>query len=62
MAKSTDSFLKSLFFGQVDEELIFPFPTLDADVAETVGMINDSVDKFAQEHVKSSNGPSNDGL
>ena len=54
MAKSTDSFLKSLFFGQVDEELIFPFPGLDPDVAETVGMINDSVDRFAQENVKSS--------
>lgn len=48
-----NSFMKSLFFGQIREELIFPYPKYQAETAETVRMILDSVEKFAKEHVKS---------
>lgn len=47
------SYMKSLFFGQVREELIFPYPKMKKEVAETVRMILDSVDRFAKEHVRS---------
>jgi len=54
VADKSDGFLKSLFFGNIDEDLVFPFPKLDADVAETVGMMNEAIGKFADEHVESS--------
>ncbi|MBC7692450.1 MAG: acyl-CoA dehydrogenase family protein [Methylotenera sp.] len=48
-----NSFMKSLFFGQIQEELIFPYPEVPAETNETVRMVLDSVDRFAREHVKS---------
>lgn len=52
-ANSQNSFMKSLFFGQIREDLIFPYPKMPADTAETVKMILDTVDKFAKDQVKS---------
>ncbi|MCM2278693.1 MAG: acyl-CoA dehydrogenase family protein [Oligoflexia bacterium] len=49
-----NSFMKSLFFGQIREELVFPFPRLGSETAETVGMILDSMEKFAKDHVRQS--------
>jgi acyl-CoA dehydrogenase family protein 9 len=50
---SQNSFMKSLFFGQIREDLVFPYPRVSADTADTVKMISDSLAKFAAEHVKS---------
>jgi acyl-CoA dehydrogenase family protein 9 len=55
MAMMTEnSFMKSLFFGQIREDLVFPYPKMKADQSETVAMILDSFHKFARDHVKSS--------
>ncbi|MEO5971181.1 MAG: acyl-CoA dehydrogenase family protein [Bdellovibrionia bacterium] len=48
-----NSFMKSLFFGEIREDLLFPYPKVDADTADNVRMTLDSINKFAQEHVKS---------
>lgn len=37
---------KSLFLGEIVEENLFPFPSLDAEEAETVRIILESIDKF----------------
>lgn len=50
---SQNSFMKSLFFGQIREDLIFPYPRVSSELGETVRMITDSLAKFAQDHVKS---------
>jgi len=47
------SFMKSLFFGEIREDLIFPYPRVSPETAETIGMVLDSIDKFSKEHVKS---------
>ena len=44
-----NSFMKSIFFGQIREDLIFPFPRLNAETTETVKMVLDSVEKFGKE-------------
>lgn len=48
-----NSFMKSLFFGEIREDLIFPYPKMKAESAETVRMVLDSVHRFAKEQVKS---------
>ena len=45
--------MKSLFFGQIREDLVFPYPRFAASTAENVGMILDSIEKFGRDHVKS---------
>ena len=52
-SNTENSFMKSLFFGQIREDLIFPFPRLPKDTSESVNMIADSIQKFAKDHVKS---------
>ncbi|MBL7715323.1 MAG: acyl-CoA dehydrogenase family protein [Bdellovibrionales bacterium] len=52
--ENSSSFMKSLFFGEIREDLIFPYPKASAEVGDTVRMVLDSIDKFAKEHVKSS--------
>jgi hypothetical protein len=52
MSASENSFLKSLFFGQIREEFIFPYPKPKAETAETVGMIVDTIDKFGKDLAK----------
>ena len=49
-----ESFMKSLFFGEIQENLVFPFPQLDPGVSETLRMTLDSIEKFAQTQVHSS--------
>lgn len=48
-----NSFMKSLFFGQIREDLVFPYPRLEAEAAENVAMILDTVHKFSKDRVKS---------
>jgi len=47
------SFTKSVFLGELREDLVFPFPVLDAAERESLGMILDSLRAFAHEHVDS---------
>ena len=48
------SFTKSVFLGDLREDLVFPFPELSAEDRETLAMMLDSFRAFAAEHVKSS--------
>ncbi len=54
MATPENSFMKSLFYGQIREEFVFPYPKVKTDTAETVNMIIDSIDKFGKDIVKAS--------
>ncbi|MCS6912553.1 MAG: acyl-CoA dehydrogenase family protein [Myxococcota bacterium] len=47
------SFMKSLFYGVIPEEMIFPFPSLRPDEVDTTRMILDSVRDFLQREVDS---------
>ncbi len=49
---SQQSFLKSLFFGQIREDLVFPYPKPKAEITENVNMILDSIDRFGKDVVK----------
>jgi acyl-CoA dehydrogenase family protein 9 len=48
-----NSFMKSLFFGEIREDLVFPYPKMNSDASETVKMVTDSIDRFARDHVRS---------
>ncbi len=50
---SQNSLMKSLFFGELREDLLFPYPKMAKETSETVSMVLDSIDKFAKEHVHS---------
>ncbi len=45
--------MKSLFFGEIREELVFPFPFPKKEVIESTQMITDTLQKFAKDKVKS---------
>jgi acyl-CoA dehydrogenase family protein 9 len=47
------SFMKSLFFGVIDESLIFPWPQPSAQEADTLHALLDGVRRFFQSHVDS---------
>ena len=49
-----NSFMKTLFFGEVREDLVFPYPRMSKDVSESVTMIVDTVHKYAKDKVHSS--------
>ena len=42
------SFGKSLFFGEILEDQLFPYPEMPRDQAETVGPLCDAIDKFME--------------
>ncbi len=42
-------FAKSLFLGNIKEELLFPYPKLDSEEVETLKMVNESIDKFLED-------------
>lgn len=48
---TTPSFMKSLFFGVIEDDLIFPYPRMSNEERETVKMILESVEKFAQKNI-----------
>jgi acyl-CoA dehydrogenase family member 9 len=45
------SFLKSLFQGDIEEDLIFPFPDVPAETKETVAAFAEAYGEFAKEHI-----------
>jgi acyl-CoA dehydrogenase family protein 9 len=53
MSTPQNSFMKSLFFGQIREDLIFPYPHLPEDTKESLKMVLDSIDRFGKDSVKS---------
>src|SRR4051812_6297790 len=53
MSITQNSFMKSLFFGQIREDLIFPYPRPAPETSEMVRMTLDSIERFAKDHVKS---------
>jgi acyl-CoA dehydrogenase family protein 9 len=53
MSSYSNSFMKSLFFGQIREDMIFPYPRLSAENADNVSMILDTIQKFGKDQVKS---------
>src|SRR5262245_1915134 len=48
------SFTKSVFLGDLREDLVFPFPELSAEERESLTMMLDSFRAFAADHVDSS--------
>ncbi len=50
MPKTTPSIMKSIFQGEVLEELAFPYPTIDEDEADMVKIIIDNLLKWAGEN------------
>jgi acyl-CoA dehydrogenase family protein 9 len=53
MSTTQNSFMKSLFFGQIREDLIFPYPHLQDDTKETLKMVLESIDRFGKDNLKS---------
>ncbi len=49
--EKTESFLKSLFAGEIKQEIIFPFPQQDAEEQENLQMILQAWQEFARDHV-----------
>jgi acyl-CoA dehydrogenase family protein 9 len=47
MADSTTSFMKSLFLGEILEDLVFPYPTMNPDEEDVVRIITDNLIKWA---------------
>ena len=52
-ANIEQSFMKALFHGVIAEDLVFPFPEMDADERESTSMILDSVRRFFAANVDS---------
>lgn len=48
-----NSFMKSLFFGEVREDLVFPYPRLGSDTSDAIKLTIDSLEKFARDEVHS---------
>ena len=51
--REIDSIVRNLFFGDVPEEEVFPFPSLDDGQVEMAKAMVDAVEKFAQANIDS---------
>ncbi len=51
MATIKPSFSKALFSGALIDDLVFPFPEMDPEEAETLKMVQDAFNKFAKDHI-----------
>jgi acyl-CoA dehydrogenase family protein 9 len=49
-----NSFMKSLFFGEIREDLVFPYPQIGQESSDTVKMVLDSIQRFGRDQVKAS--------
>ncbi|HQR66639.1 MAG TPA: hypothetical protein PLB02_04535, partial [Thermoanaerobaculia bacterium] len=52
-ATAAPSFLKSLFLGEIHEEMVFPFPEVPADVKETVAAFSEAYTDFDAANIDS---------
>jgi alkylation response protein AidB-like acyl-CoA dehydrogenase len=50
MRDTSISFMRSLCGGEIEEEVLFPFPTLSDDEREILGPVVDSVDDLLKDH------------
>ncbi len=50
--KKKRSFTKNLFAGNIAQDLIYPYPKMDAEEQENVRMVMDSFRQFARDHIK----------
>lgn len=53
MSADERSFMKSLFHGLIEENLVFPYPEMNPEECENVNLILDNVRKFAEAEVDS---------
>ncbi|MFQ5752215.1 MAG: acyl-CoA dehydrogenase family protein [bacterium] len=51
--KNNNSFSKCLFAGSIEQDLIFPFPKIDAEEQENLKLILNSIRQFAKDQVDS---------
>ena len=51
--EKTSSFLKSLFAGDVRQEMISPYPTMRPEERDDLRVIVESFREFARDHIKS---------
>jgi acyl-CoA dehydrogenase family protein 9 len=47
------SVCRSFFLGHVDQEALFPYPTMDAEEAETFGLLRESLVRFGEDRIDS---------
>lgn len=47
------SFLKSLFAGQIEQDMVFPYPQMKADEKDSLQIIIESFREFARDQIKS---------
>lgn len=47
----SDSIVRDLFLGELRNDLILPYPFLDADEAEMLGMVRETIARFAADHI-----------
>lgn len=59
---SNPSFMKSLFSGFILDELVFPYPQLNREEAESLDLILDSLRKFAENYVDSAEFDRNENI
>jgi alkylation response protein AidB-like acyl-CoA dehydrogenase len=52
MFDTSISFMRSLCAGEIEEEVLFPYPTLDADERETLTAVVDAVDSALEGHAE----------
>ena len=50
MLDTSISFMRSLCAGEIEEEVLFPYPTLDADERETLTAVVEAVDSVLEGH------------
>lgn len=50
MTESSVSFMKSLFMGDIQEHLVFPYPTMDSGEEDMVRIISDNLIKWADDN------------
>ena len=47
----SQSFAKGAFSGELSQDVVFPYPHMDADQAEIVQMLTEAVRRYAQDHI-----------
>ena len=52
-SKEIESIVKSMFYGEIPEDDVFPFPHFSEEQVEMAKAMTDAIDKFAQTHIDS---------
>ena len=51
MAEHNDSFMKTLFCGGFEEEIVFSYPEMEKEEEENLALVLDSVKKFIRDNI-----------